>query len=226
MAVILIAEDDPNVRLLISHRLKANYEVLCAGDGRDALATMEANRVDLLIADIMMPRMDGFELVQNLRRRGFDIPVLMLTANQSFDAKRMGFRSGTDDYMTKPVNYEELLWRIHALLRRSRALADEAIEVGGARLDPLTYTISKGVTSIELPKKEFELLFKLLAFPGRIYTKGQLMDDIWGSDSESAEDTVKTHVSRLRGRLKDFGGIEIVAVKGIGYKAEIPKEGQ
>lgn len=220
MATILIAEDDENVRLLISRRLKERYEVLCASDGKEALGILESRRVDLLIADIMMPRMDGFELVQNLRRRGLELPVLMLTANQSFDAKRTGFRSGTDDYMTKPVNYEELLWRIQALLRRSRAFADERIELGGVLLDSATYTASKGGLSVELPKKEFELLFKLIASPGRIFTKAQLMDEVWGSDSESGEETLKTHVSRLRARLKDLGGFEIVAVKGLGYKAE------
>ena len=127
MAVILIAEDDEHVQLLISLRLKPFYTVLCAADGREALEVMTSQHVDLLIADIMMPRMDGFELVQDIRHRGLATPVLMLTANQSFDAKRTGFRSGTDDYMTKPVNYEELLWRIKALLRRSNIFADNRV---------------------------------------------------------------------------------------------------
>jgi Response regulators consisting of a CheY-like receiver domain and a winged-helix DNA-binding domain len=220
MATILIAEDDENVRLLIGHRLKSHYSVIAAADGKEALDILASQHVDLLVADIMMPRMDGFELVQNLRRRGLELPVLMLTANQSFDAKRSGFRAGTDDYMTKPVNHEELLWRIQALLRRARVFAEERIEIGGTTLDSATYSISRGELRLELPKKEFELLFKLLSSPGRIYTKAQLMDEIWGYDSESAEDTVKTHVSRLRNRIKDFEGISIVAVKGIGYKAE------
>jgi two-component system, OmpR family, response regulator len=221
VAVILIAEDDENIRLLISRRLKPYYKVLCAGDGREALDAMAAEQVDLLIADIMMPRMDGFELVQNIRHRGLSTPVLMLTANQSFDAKRMGFRSGTDDYMTKPVNYEELLWRIQALLRRANVITDDKIERGGIVLDSSKYAVAKGALSIELPKKEFELLFKLLSSPGRIFTKSQLMDEIWGYDSESGEETVKTHLSRLRSKIKDLEGIEIVAVKGIGYKAEV-----
>jgi DNA-binding response OmpR family regulator len=224
MPIILIVEDDANLRLLIEHYLKGRYSTLTADDGREALEILGSKRVDLLVADIMMPRMDGFELVQALRRRGSEIPVLMLTANLSFDAKRTGFRSGTDDYMTKPVNYEELLLRIEALLRRARVLADERIERGGAVLDSSTYTIAKGELKVELPRKEFDLLFKLLASPGRIYTKDQLMNEIWGYDSESAEDTVKTHVSRLRSRLREFGSISIVAVKGIGYKAEIAPE--
>lgn len=220
MATILMAEDDENIQLLISRRLKLSYTVLCARDGKEALDLISVQHVDLLIADIMMPRMDGFELVLNIRRQGYDLPVLMLTANQSFDAKRTGFRSGTDDYMTKPVNDEELLWRIQALLRRAHVFADEKIERGGAVLDSSTYTIARGDRSVELPKKEFALLFKLLSSPGRIYTKSQLMDEIWGYDSESGEETVKTHISRLRSKIKDFPGIELVAVKGIGYKAE------
>jgi DNA-binding response OmpR family regulator len=221
MAVILVAEDDENLRLLISHRLKAKHTVLTAGDGREALSIIGSQRVDLLVADIVMPVMDGFELVQNLRRRGSELPVLMLTANQTFDAKREGFRVGIDDYMTKPVNYEELLLRIQALLRRAHVFADERIEAGGLVLDASTYTVSNGDACVELPKKEFDLLFKLLSAPGRIYTRDQLLADIWGLDSESGEDTVKTHVSRLRSRIRDFGAVELVAVKGIGYKAEL-----
>jgi two-component system, OmpR family, response regulator len=226
MATILIAEDDPNIRLLLEHHLKGRYSVLTAADGGEALEILGSKRVDLLVADIMMPRMDGFELVQNLRRRGSEMPVLMLTANQSFDAKRSGFRSGTDDYMTKPVNYEELLLRIEALLRRAKVLADERLEVGSAVLDSSTYTLARGELKVELPRKEFDLLFKLLSSPGRIYTKDQLLSEIWGYDSESAEDTVKTHVSRLRGRIRDFKEISIVAVKGIGYKAELAAGGR
>jgi DNA-binding response OmpR family regulator len=222
MVVILIAEDDPNVLLLINQRLKARYEVLCASDGRQALEIISSRHIDLLIADIMMPLMDGFELVQNLRRRGFELPVLMLTANQSFDAKREGFHSGTDDYMTKPVNYEELQLRIQALLRRAHVVADEKIECCGVVLDSARYRMSNENISIELPKKEFDLLFKLCSSPGRIYTKNQLMDEIWGSESGSGEETLKTHISRLRGRLKEISRMEIVAIKGIGYKIEVP----
>jgi two-component system OmpR family response regulator len=226
MVVILIAEDDPNVQLLLKSRLKAHYEVICAGDGREALEVVSSRHIDLLIADIMMPRMDGFELVQNLRRRSAETPVLMLTANQSFDAKRAGFRAGTDDYMTKPVNYEELQLRIQALLRRARVYIEEKVGLGGVVLDSSTYALSKAGISVELPKKEFDLLFKLCTSPGRIYTKNQLLDEIWGSESESGEETLKTHISRLRGRLKEIGGVEIIAVRGIGYKAEATGTGR
>lgn len=221
MPTILIAEDDANLRLLIERQLKTRFDTLVAADGHEALETIGSRRVDLLVADIMMPRMDGFELVQNLRRRGSEMPVLMLTANQSFDAKRSGFRAGIDDYMTKPVNYEELILRIEALLRRAHVFADERIEAGGAVIDSSNYTIAMGELRVELPKKEFDLLFKLLASPGRIFTKDQLMDEIWGFDSESSEGTVKTHISRLRSRIRDFKAISIVSVKGLGYKAEV-----
>jgi DNA-binding response OmpR family regulator len=223
MAVILIAEDDENIQLLISRKLKQRYSVLCARDGKEALDIIRAQHVDALIADIMMPCMDGFELVQNIRNQGLATPVLMLTANQSFDAKRIGFSSGTDDYMTKPVNYEELLWRIQALLRRANVYADSSIKLGETVLDSLTYSISNGELTIDLPKKEFDLLFKLLSSPGRIYTKSQLMDEIWGYDTESGEETIKAHISKLRSKIKDFDDIAIVAVKGIGYKAEAGK---
>lgn len=218
---ILVVEDDPNIMLLILHRLRDRYEVLCAQDGREALETFAAQHVDILITDIMMPRMDGFELVQNLRHQSIEIPVLMLTANQSFDAKRTGFRSGTDDYMTKPINYEELEWRIQALQRRAKLVSDERLDIQGLVLDSSSYTLAYGSSLLELPRKEFELLFCLLSSPGRIFTKTQLLDDIWGMDSDSTEDTIKTHISRLRGRLKDYPWIELVAVKGLGYKASI-----
>ncbi len=219
--VILIAEDDDNLRFLLSHQLKSRFEVVCARDGVEALEVMKEKRVDLLVADIRMPRMDGFDLVRNVREGGFQIPVMMLTANQTFDAKRTGFRVGTDDYMTKPVNHDELLWRIQALLRRSGALAEERIVAGGITLDSSKYTVSGESLEVLLPKKEFDILFKFLSSPGRIFTKNQLMDDIWGPDSDSGEDTVKTHVSRLRSSVKDFPEIRITAVKGIGYKADI-----
>ena len=221
MSTILVAEDEPNVRLLLEHHLKPKYEVLSAEDGLAALAIVESKKVDLLVADISMPRMDGYELVQSLRRRGYMIPVMMLTANQTFDARREGFRAGIDDYLTKPVNYEELGWRIKALLRRSGAVVEERIRAGGILVDSATYSISREGTVITLPKKEFELLFRLLSSPGRIFTKEQLLADIWGYDSESGEETLKTHISRLRSNIKNFGEIEIIAVKGVGYHATV-----
>ncbi len=221
MATVLIAEDDENIRLLVTARLKSKYTVVCAEDGLEALNIIESQKIDLLIADIMMPRMDGFQLVQTVRKNEFTLPVLMLTAKQSFDDKRTGFSSGTDDYMTKPVNYEELQWRIEALLRRARIASENKIVVGNVTVDLSTYTVTSGDLVTELPKKEFDLLYKLLSYPGHIFTKNQLLDDIWGYDSGSGEDTVKTHISRLRNKFQEIDEFQIITVKGLGYKAEI-----
>jgi DNA-binding response OmpR family regulator len=226
MATLLIAEDDGNMRELIRRRLGGRHAVLEAADGLSAFEIISTRHVDLLISDVMMPRMDGFALVQKLRREGFELPVLMLTAKQSFDAKREGFRSGTDDYMTKPFNYDELLWRVQALLRRAAVPEDRSLTAGGIVLDGASYAVARGDERVELSRKEFELLFRLLSSPGRIFTKDQLLADIWGSDSESGEDTVKTHVYRLRNKIAGFAEIGIVAVKGIGYKAEIREGGK
>lgn len=221
MATILIAEDDRNIQLLIAARLKSHYTIICANDGQEALDIIESQKIDLLIADIMMPRMDGFSLVQTIRRNGLTIPVLMLTAKQSFDDKRTGFSSGTDDYMTKPVNYEEMQWRIEALLRRAHISSENKITLGNVILDSFSYTLTVKEKIIELPKKEYDLLFKLLSYPGQIFTKNQLLDDIWGYNSDSGEDTIKTHINRLRNKLQNVDEFKIVTIKGLGYKAEI-----
>ncbi len=224
MATILIAEDDENLQLLISRKLKPFFSVLSADNGMQALQVVRSRTVDLLIADIRMPQMDGFELIQSIREEGFQFPVIILTANQSFDAKRTGFSKGTDDFMTKPVNYEELVWRINALLRRSKIAGSNTIIEGDIVIDASTYTVVSKNHRIELPGKEFELLFKLLSYKGQIFTKNQLLDDIWGRTSESSEDTVKTHISRLRSKLTEIDRIKITSVRGIGYKADIAGE--
>lgn len=221
MATILIAEDDKNILLLVQAKLKNRYDIICADDGREALAILENRHVDLLIADIMMPELDGFALVKALREAGLTLPVIMLTARQSYDDKRTGFAYGIDDYLTKPVNYDELHWRIEAILRRSRILSDRKIEIDEMILDSETYCVSWTNETVELPKKEFELLFKLLSYPGQIFTRTQLMDEIWGYDSESGDDTIKTHISRLRNKFKNQNAFSIVTIKGLGYKGEI-----
>ena len=219
---ILIAEDDPSTaRLLCAIVKRAGYEPLIAADGVQALEMLDHNHIDLLLCDVMMPRMDGYTLVQTLRDQGNGIPVLLLTAKQSFEDKRRGFSSGVDDYMTKPVNYEELTWRINALLRRAHIASERRIVIGPVVLDSSTYTVSRGEQVLELPKKEFELLYKLLSYPGQIFTRNQLLDDIWGFDSESGEDTVKTHISRLRNKLRSIEEFRIITIKGLGYKAEV-----
>ena len=221
MATILLVEDDDSMRLLTTAKLKHRFNMVCARDGVEALEVLEHRAVDLIIADVMMPRMDGYTLVKTLRERGDPIPVLLLTAKQSLEDKREGFSSGIDDYMTKPVNYEELTWRINALLRRAHIANEQRIVAGNTVLDSTSYTVTTGDRRLELPPKEFELLYKLLSYPGQIFTRNQLLDDIWGYDSESGEDTVKTHISRLRNKLRDTEDFRIVTVKGLGYKAEL-----
>lgn len=221
MATILITEDDKNLLLLITERLKHYYTILQANDGAEAMDILLSKHVDLLITDVMMPEMDGFQLLKTIRQDGMKLPVLILTAKQSFSDKQTGFIFGTDDYMTKPVNYEELHWRIDALLRRSNIASERIIRIGDVTLNEASYTISKGNVTIELPLKEFDLIYKFLSYPGMIFTKNQLLDEIWGYDSDSSEDTVKTHVSRLRNKLGSFQEFEIVTIKGLGYKGII-----
>lgn len=224
MSTILVVEDDRNTRLLTVARLKSYFDVKSASDGLAALDILYQNKIDLIVADVMMPNMDGYSLLRTLREEKNDIPILLLTAKQSFEDKREGFTSGTDDYMTKPVNYEELLWRINALLRRAQIATEKKIVVGPIIIDSTSYTVSFDDQVIELPKKEFELLFKLLSYPNVIFTKQQLIDEIWGFDTESSEDTLKTHISRLRSKLKECTEFEIVTIKGLGYKAEIKND--
>lgn len=215
MATILLVEDEETMRLLTCAKLRNRFTILCANDGVEALEVLERRQIDLIIADVMMPRMDGYTLVKRLREEGNGIPVLLLTARQSFEDKREGFSSGIDDYMTKPVNYEELTWRINALLRRAHIANERKIVAGNTVLDSTTYTVTHGDSRLELPPKEFELLYKLLSYPGQIFTRNQLLDSVWGYDSESGEDTVKTHISRLRNKLRDVEDFHIVTVASV-----------
>ena len=226
MATILLVEDESTMRLLTCAKLRHQFTVLTAVDGVEALEVLEHQTIDLIIADVMMPRMDGYTLVKTLRRDGNNIPVLLLTARQSMEDKREVFSSGIDDYMTKPVNFDELLWRINALLRRARIASERKIVIGGVVLDSESYTVIRGKEQLALPRKEFELLYKLLSYPGQIFTRNQLLDSIWGYDSESGEDTVKVHISRLRNKLRDVEEFRIVTIKGLGYKAELSGEGK
>lgn len=221
MAVVLVVEDEPSVRMLTEIKLKPYFTVLGAGNGEEALEVMAHQHVDLLVCDIMMPDMDGYELVEALRESGEIVPVIMVTARDAFDDKRRGFSLGADDYMVKPIHYEELIWRINALLRRAKIHSENRITLGDLTLDAKTYTVTRGEQKLELPKKEFELLYKLLSYPGVISTKNQLLDEIWGYDSTSDESTIKTHISRLRGRFDDAPEFKIVTIKGVGYKAEV-----
>ncbi|MBQ4596533.1 MAG: response regulator transcription factor [Firmicutes bacterium] len=224
MAKILVVEDDRNMRLLTAARLEDMYTVVCANDGIEAMEEIHKGGIDLIIADIMMPRMDGYELLKTIREEGYTTPFLMLTAKEALEDKQKGFSLGTDDYMTKPFSSDELMWRTQALLRRADIAQSKKIEIGSVTVDSAKYAVYNDEEYIELPKKEFDLLFKLLSYPDRIFSKEQLLDSIWGMNAESGEETVKTHISRIRNRLKDINEFSIVTLKGLGYKADITKE--
>lgn len=197
MATILLAEDNEAVRLLTQAKLRHQFTVVTTANGREALDILNRQHVDLIVADVMMPVMDGYQLVRTLRAEGNEIPVLFLTALQSMDSKREGFSSGIDDYLTKPVDYEELIWRIQALLRRAHIASEQQIVVGDTRLDSASYTVTCRGQTLELPKKEFDLLYKLLSYPGQIFTRSQLLDDVWGYVSESGEEKHLTFSAEL-----------------------------
>ena len=217
---IMIVEDDTNQRKLMATVLEQyGYNVIQAFDGIDALDQLDKKHIDLIILDIMMPRMDGFELTETIRQAGSNIPILMVTAKQSPVDKRKGFIIGTDDYMTKPVDEEEMVLRVGALLRRSKIVSEKKLTVGSTTLYFDSLTVVSGNTTNEHPQKEFLLLFKLLSYPGKIFTRRQLMDEIWDMDSESDERTVDVHISRLREKYRSCPDFEIVTVRGLGYKA-------
>lgn len=217
---ILVVEDNDNTRKLMQAVLSQNgYEPIPARDGVEALEILDRKHVDLIVLDIMMPRMDGYEFTETLRASGCDLPILMVTAKEKPADKHKGFIIGTDDYMVKPVDEEEMLLRIAALLRRSRIVNEHRLEIGRTVLDydSLTVTCDQGV--MELPKKEFMLLFKLLSYQNKIFTRRQLMDEIWDMDSESDERTVDVHINRLRDHFRGNDDFDIVTVRGLGYKA-------
>ena len=220
MFKILVVEDDENTRKLMSAVLKRNkFEVLLAEDGIAALELMDSEHVDLVVLDLMMPNMDGYELTRQLRLAWANLPILMVTAKQDAIDKREGFIAGTDDYMTKPVDKEEMVLRIKALLRRAQIVADRKLFIGNVILDYDELTITRQSESITLPLKEFQLLFKLLSYPGTTFTRLQLMDEIWGMESDSDDHTLNVHISRLRERFREWPDFEIVTVRGLGYKA-------
>ncbi len=217
---ILVVEDDTNARKLMKAVLeRAEYSVLTATNGEEALSLLDCNHVDLILLDIMMPGMDGYTLVSELRAAGSTIPVLMVTAKQLPADKRKGFLAGTDDYMTKPVDTEEMLLRIKALLRRSRIVSERKLTIGSVELDYDSLTVTRGDDHQTLPQKEFYLLYKLLSYPDKIFTRIQLMDEIWGMESESGDTTVNVHINRLRRRFESYPEFELVSVRGLGYKA-------
>lgn len=217
---ILVVDDDKNTRLLFKAVLQAeNYTVFTADNGETALEIMEREHIDLVVLDVMMPKMDGYEFTRALRESNNNLPILMVSAKQLPADRKQGFLVGTDDYMTKPIDEEEMLLRIRALLRRARIVSERRIVLGKVTLDYDSFTVSREGESIELPQKEFQLLYKLLSYPGKIFTRIQLMDEIWGAESETGWETVTVHIGRLRKRFEDWDEFEIQSVRGLGYKA-------
>jgi len=224
MVNILIVEDNAELRKLMKiHISRAGYTVFEAGDGKEALLELEREMIHLMVIDLMMPNMNGYELTTELRSSGVDIPLLIVSAKESLNDKREGFRRGADDYMTKPVDFDEMLLRIEALLRRCGISHVGELTAGGCRLDPETLMVEAAEISVELRLKEFNLLYKLLSYPNKIFTRQNLMDEIWGFDSESDPRTVDTHIKRVREKLAGFDGVEIQTVRGLGYRAVVKK---
>ncbi len=221
MSKILIAEDDVELRELFTHVLEKNgYFVMGVSDGRAALNAIESSYYDLVISDIMMPEMDGYELVNALRESGNNIPVLTITAKDAFDDMRLGFLSGMDDYMVKPVNVNEMVLRVGALLRRAQVMSERRLTIGSTVMECDSLTVISDGESMVLPQKEFMLLYKMASYIGKIFTRQQMMDEIWGYDAMGDTHTVDVHIGRLRERFKDNEDFKIVTIRGIGYKVE------
>ncbi|MCD7741071.1 MAG: response regulator transcription factor [Ruminococcus sp.] len=217
---ILVVEDDADMRELFCTVLEqSGYRCIPAHDGKDALDIMEREFIDLIVSDIMMPNMDGYALTKALRDADYNMPILMVTAKDQFDDMQKGFRVGSDDYMIKPINVKELVLRVEALLRRARISSEKKIVVGSTVLDYDALTVTLNGKESILPQKEFYLLYKLLSYPNKIFTRQQLMDEIWGMYSETDERTINTHINRLRERFASCDDFEIVTVRGLGYKA-------
>ena len=217
---ILVVDDDRHTRMLLQAILEnANYTVFAAENGKKALSLMEKEHIDLVVLDVMMPEMDGYEFTRILRENDNNLPILMVSAKQLPADKHKGFLVGTDDYITKPIDEEEMLLRIKALLRRARIANEQKIVIGDVTLDYNSMTVSRPGETQELPQKEFLLLYKLSSYPGQIFTRIQLMDEIWGVNSETGWETVTVHIGRLRKRFEDWKEFEIESVRGLGYKA-------
>lgn len=217
---ILVVDDDKNTRRLLKAVLETeHYTVLTAVNGEDALDVMDREHIDLVVLDIMMPKMDGYEFTKTLRESRNALPILMVSAKQLPEDKRKGFIVGTDDYITKPIDEEEMLLRIKALLRRAQIASERKLTIGDVVLDYDTFSVTRNEETQVLPQKEFLLLYKLLSYPGKIFTRIQLMDEIWGAESETGWETVTVHIGRLRKRFESWPEFEIISVRGLGYKA-------
>lgn len=221
MTKVLIVDDDPHMRELVGLFLRpAGFEIIEASDGVEALATLESMKADLVILDIMMPNMDGWELCREIRKQ-YDTPLLMLTAKGDTTQKVKGFELGTDDYLVKPFEPAELVARVKALLKRYRIAISQTVQIGELLMNRNTYEVWAENRSVELPLKEFELLFKLASYPGKTFSREQLIEDIWGFDYEGTDRTVDVHINRLRERFPDTSsGFRIRTIRGLGYRLE------
>ena len=218
----LVVEDNKKLRKLMNTYLKRNnYETFEAEDGEIALDVLEKNHIDLIITDIMMPNMDGYELTSELRQANYMIPILMVTAKESIDDKRQGFLLGVDDYMVKPIDMDEMILRVGVLLRRANIVNQRKLKVKDIILSYDEYTLSKGKDVYQVPQKEFQVLYKLLSYPNKIFTRQELIDEIWGLESDSEQRTVDVHIKRLREKFDKYDEFKIVTIRGIGYKATI-----
>lgn len=218
---ILVVEDSINIRKLIAARLEQEgYQVFQAENGKVALEVLDFQQIDLIVSDIMMPHMDGYELTKRLRQASYNMPILMVTAKENFEDKEKGFIIGIDDYMVKPINLNEMVLRVGALLRRAKISNEHKLNVGEVVLNYDNLTVINRDETYELPKKEFYLLFKLLSYPKQIFTRQQLMDEIWGMDNDIDERTVDTHIKKLRKKFEYIEEFKIITIRGLGYKAE------
>ena len=219
---ILLVEDEKNLRTVMkAFLIKNNYHVIEAEDGKKALEQLENNQVDLIISDIMMPNMDGYELAKELRASNYKVPILMVTARDTIDDKKEGFESGTDDYMVKPIDMEEMILRIGALLKRANVTYTQKLTINGVIIDYETLSVIKENKVYTLKQKEFYILFKLLSCPNKIFTRQDLMEEFWGIDSESDPRTVDVHITRIREKIADIKEFQIVTIRGLGYKGVI-----
>ncbi|SFG02782.1 DNA-binding response regulator, OmpR family, contains REC and winged-helix (wHTH) domain [Lachnospiraceae bacterium C7] len=221
MVKILLVEDEKAVRTLTKVKLRNKYEIIEATDGIDALSKLEQTQVDIMIVDVMMPRMDGYEFIKEAREAGDNTPIIMLTAMDSFAHKKKGYNLGIDEYLTKPIDYEELTWHIEAILRRAKINSESQIQVGDFKISEKEMKATWKDKDIILTEKEFKLIYKLLSYPGVLFTKQQIMDDIWGYDTEADYNSIKTYINRIRKKLDGCDEFQIVSIRGIGYKAVV-----
>jgi DNA-binding response OmpR family regulator len=222
MFSILVVEDDEILNKMICVKLKQEaYRVFAAYDGEDALEVLDKEHVDLIICDIMMPKMDGYQLTKELRSAAYTLPILMITAKNQLEDMEKGFHAGTDDYMIKPIHMKEMVLRVKALLRRAQIANEKKLKLGNTVLDYDALTVSIKEEVIDLPPKEFFLLFKLLSNPNKIFTRQELMDEIWGMDSEADDRTVDSHIKKLRRKFEECPDFEIVTIRGLGYKVKL-----